>query len=53
MHLNKLDPKTGGLLGRVAIGKAVPGASTNYGYSQTSAPICANHRIFAGASGSE
>jgi outer membrane protein assembly factor BamB len=53
MHLNKLDPKTGALLGRVAIGKAVPGAGSNYGYSETSAPICANHRIFAGAAGSE
>jgi alcohol dehydrogenase (cytochrome c) len=53
MHLNKLDAKTGALLGRVAIGKAVPGAGSNYGYSETSAPICANHRIFAGAAGSE
>jgi alcohol dehydrogenase (cytochrome c) len=53
MHLNKLDPKTGALLGRVAIAKAVPGAASNYGYSETSAPICADHRIFAGAAGSE
>jgi alcohol dehydrogenase (cytochrome c) len=53
MHLNKLDPKTGALIGRVAIGKAVPGAGSNYGYSETSAPICADHRIFAGAAGSE
>jgi alcohol dehydrogenase (cytochrome c) len=53
MHLNKLSPKTGALLGRVAISKAVPGAASNYGYSETSAPICADHRIFAGAAGSE
>ena len=53
MHLNKLDAKTGALLGRVAISQAVPGAGSNYGYSETSAPICANHRIFAGAAGSE
>jgi PQQ-dependent dehydrogenase (methanol/ethanol family) len=53
MHLNKLSAKTGALLGRVAISKAVPGAASNYGYSETSAPICADHRIFAGAAGSE
>ena len=53
MHLNKLDAKTGALLGRVAISKAVPGAAPNNGYSETSAPICANHRIFFGAAGSE
>jgi PQQ-dependent dehydrogenase (methanol/ethanol family) len=53
MHLNKLDAKTGALLGRVAISQAVPGAASNYGYSETSAPICADHRIFAGAAGSE
>jgi PQQ-dependent dehydrogenase (methanol/ethanol family) len=53
MHLNKLSPSNGALLGRVAIGKAVPGAGSNYGYSETSAPICADHRIFAGAAGSE
>jgi PQQ-dependent dehydrogenase (methanol/ethanol family) len=53
MHLNKLNPTNGALLGRVAISKAVPGAATNYGYSETSAPICGNHRVIAGAAGSE
>jgi alcohol dehydrogenase (cytochrome c) len=53
MHLNKLNPSNGALLGRVAIGQAVPGAASNYGYSETSAPICANHRVIAGAAGSE
>ncbi|HZQ15951.1 MAG TPA: PQQ-binding-like beta-propeller repeat protein, partial [Gaiellaceae bacterium] len=53
MHLNKLDAKTGALEGRVAIGKAVPGAGSNYGYSETSAPICAGNRVIAGAAGSE
>jgi alcohol dehydrogenase (cytochrome c) len=53
MHLNKLNPGTGALEGRVAIGKSVPGAGSNYGYSETSAPICANHRVLAGAAGSE
>ena len=41
MHLNKLNPANGALLGRVAIGASVPGAGANYGYSETSAPICA------------
>ncbi len=53
MHLNKLNPANGALLGRVAIGKAVPGAASNYGYSETSAPICAGHHVIAGAAGSE
>ena len=35
------------------IARAVPGASSNYGYSETSAPICANHRVIVGAAGSE
>lgn len=53
MHLNKLNPSTGALEGRVAISSAVPGAGANYGYSETSAPICAAHRIIAGSAGSE
>jgi PQQ-dependent dehydrogenase (methanol/ethanol family) len=53
MHIDKLNPSTGALEGRVAIAKAVPGAASNYGYSETSAPICANHRIVAGSAGSE
>jgi alcohol dehydrogenase (cytochrome c) len=53
MHLNKLNPQTGALVGRVAIGASVPGAASNYGYSETSAPICANHHVIAGAAGSE
>jgi PQQ-dependent dehydrogenase (methanol/ethanol family) len=53
MHINKLNPSTGALEGRVAIGAAVPGAGSNYGYSETSAPICADHRVILGAAGSE
>ena len=53
MHIDKLDPANGALEGRVAIGRAVPGAGSNYGYSETSAPICADHRVLAGAAGSE
>jgi alcohol dehydrogenase (cytochrome c) len=53
MTIVSLDPVTGKLERRVPIAKAVPGASMNYGYSETSAPICANHRLVIGAAGSE
>ena len=53
MTIVALDPETGKQLARVPIGRAVPGAYANYGYSETSAPICANHRLILGAAGSE
>jgi len=53
MDIVSLDPATGQLQREVAIAKAVPGASSNYGYSETSAPICADHRLIVGAAGSE
>ena len=53
MAIVSLDPATGKLERRVPIAKAVPGASSSYGYSETSAPICANHRVIIGAAGSE
>jgi alcohol dehydrogenase (cytochrome c) len=53
MTIVSLDPRTGKLERRVPIARAVPGASPNYGYSETSAPICANHRLIVGAAGSE
>lgn len=53
MTIVSLDPATGRLEHRVPIAKAVPGASSSYGYSETSAPICANHRLILGAAGSE
>lgn len=53
MTIVQLDPATGQLQRRVAIAQAVPGASMNYGYSETSAPICADHRLLIGAAGSE
>ena len=53
MTIVSLDPATGKLERRVPIAKAVPGASSSYGYSETSAPICANHRLIVGAAGSE
>ena len=53
MTIVALDPKTGKQLARVPISRAVNGATANYGYSATSAPICANHRLIVGAAGSE
>ncbi|MDX6441724.1 MAG: hypothetical protein QOE43_1453, partial [Gaiellaceae bacterium] len=53
MTIVSLNPANGQLERRVAIAKAVPGASSNYGYSETSAPICAKHRLIVGAAGSE
>jgi alcohol dehydrogenase (cytochrome c) len=53
MTLVALDPATGNQLGRVAIGHAVSGAYSNYGYSETSAPICADHTVVVGAAGSD
>ena len=53
MHIVMLDPRTGRLLKRVPIESGVPGASINYGYSETSAPVCANGRLVLGAAGSE
>ena len=45
MTIVSLNPANGSLIKRVGIAQAVPGASSNYGYSETSAPICANHRL--------
>jgi alcohol dehydrogenase (cytochrome c) len=53
MTIASIDPATGRLERRVPIAKAVPGAAPNYGYSETSAPICANHHLIVGAAGSE
>ncbi len=53
MTLVSIDPGNGNQIGRVAIGRAVPGAYPTYGYSETSAPICANHTVVIGAAGSD
>jgi len=53
MTIVSLNAATGQLQKQVAIAKAVPGASMDYGYSETSAPICADHRVIFGAAGSE
>src|SRR6266542_2944581 len=53
MTINALDRRTGDLIARIPISRAVPGATTSYGYSETSAPICAEHKLIVGAAGSE
>ncbi|HLX19872.1 MAG TPA: PQQ-binding-like beta-propeller repeat protein, partial [Gaiellaceae bacterium] len=53
MTIVELDEQTGALVRRVPIAQAVQGASSNYGYSETSAPICADGRLILGAAGSE
>jgi alcohol dehydrogenase (cytochrome c) len=53
MTIVSLDATSGKLERRVPIARAVSAASSNYGYSETSAPICANHRLIVGAAGSE
>jgi alcohol dehydrogenase (cytochrome c) len=53
MHINSLSPADGHLIKRVTIAHDVPGAGSNYGYSETSTPTCADHRIVFGAAGSE
>jgi alcohol dehydrogenase (cytochrome c) len=53
MTITMLNQQTGDVIKRVPISSAVPGAATRYGYSETSAPICAKHRVITGAAGSE
>jgi alcohol dehydrogenase (cytochrome c) len=53
MKIVALRPSDGKVLDVTSIGQDVPNAATNYGYSETSAPICANHRVIVGAAGSE
>jgi len=53
MNIVSLDPATGALQKEVPISDAVPGATVGYGYSETSAPICADHTVIFGAAGSE
>src|SRR6266545_1384681 len=48
MTINALDRRTGDLIARIPISRAVPGATTSYGYSETSAPICAEHKLIVG-----
>jgi alcohol dehydrogenase (cytochrome c) len=53
MKIVALNATNGQVVAQTSISQDVPNASTNYGYSETSAPICANNRILVGAAGSE
>jgi alcohol dehydrogenase (cytochrome c) len=53
MEIVSLDPATGRLQREVPISDAVPDAEVDYGYSETSAPICYDHMLVFGAAGSE
>ena len=53
MRLVAIRPSDGQVVGEVAINQDVPNASAAYGYSETSAPICANGTLIFGAAGSE
>jgi PQQ-dependent dehydrogenase (methanol/ethanol family) len=53
MKIVALRPSDGKVMAVTALRNDIPNASSNYGYSETSAPICANHRVLMGAAGSE
>ena len=46
-------PERPGMLARVPISRPCRARRPDYGYSETSAPICGNHRLVIGAAGSE
>ncbi len=53
MQIVSLDASTGKLVKEVPISDAVPGASAQYSYSETQAPICWDNTLVIGASGSD
>ena len=53
MRLIAMRPSDGQVVGELAIEQDVPNASVAYGYSETSAPICAGGKLIFGAAGSE
>ena len=53
MRLVSIRPSDGQVVGELAIEQDVPNASAAYGYSETSAPICAGGKLIFGAAGSE
>jgi alcohol dehydrogenase (cytochrome c) len=53
MKIVSLDAATGKLVKEVPISDAVPGASAQYSYSETQAPICYDNTLVIGASGSD
>ena len=53
MRLVAIRPSDGQVVGELAINQDVQNASAAYGYSETSAPICADGKLIFGAAGSE
>ena len=53
MRVIAIRPSDGQVVGELAIEQDVPNASVAYGYSETSAPICAGGKLIFGAAGSE
>jgi PQQ-dependent dehydrogenase (methanol/ethanol family) len=53
MKIVALNPTNGKVVAETAMSQDIPNASSNYGYSETSAPVCANNRVLVGAAGSE
>ncbi len=53
MKVVAMRPSDGKVVGELAISQDVPNASAAYGYSETSAPMCAKGKLVFGAAGSE
>ena len=53
MRLVSLDAGTGKVLRNVPIADAVPGATAQQGYSETSPPLCYGNTLLVGAAGSD
>ena len=53
MRLFSLDPKTGTLIKQVKISDAVQDAESQFGYSETMAPICYKGMVIIGGAGSD
>ena len=53
MQLFALDARTGKVVHHVAMSDAVPGATADFGYSETSPPVCFDHLLMIGAAGSD
>jgi PQQ-dependent dehydrogenase (methanol/ethanol family) len=53
MNIVSLDATNGKLVKEVAISDTVPGASAQFSYSETQAPICYDGTLIIGASGSD
>jgi PQQ-dependent dehydrogenase (methanol/ethanol family) len=53
MRLNSIDPRSGKEIASVRISDTVPGATGQFGYTETMAPMCYRDVVLIGASGSD